>query len=173
MKGYTGRNYRKKNKLPPFVALTWDLLNSRAYKDLPPSAAKALPYFLGKVKISYRDPQRYLSEFPFSYTEAKKLGFAYGTHHRVISQLIEKGFIDPVDKGGLRSFGMSCSLFRLSQRWEEYGTQNFKPIEAWPNFLPVFKKKHLQNWKTTTQKLEMNEVQNESHISKTAVVEAI
>ncbi len=28
----------------PFVAIEWNILNSPAYRELPPSAAKALPY---------------------------------------------------------------------------------------------------------------------------------
>jgi hypothetical protein len=42
---------KTKNHLPPFVPLTWDLLNHAAYRDLKPSAAKALPYFLGKYQV--------------------------------------------------------------------------------------------------------------------------
>ena len=136
------RKYRKgMGKLPPFVPLIWDMLNSKAYKDLPPSAAKALPYFLGKVQVSYNDPQKYLTDFSFSYTEARKYGFANSTHHRIISELIQKGFIDPVDKGGLRGGGLTSSLFRLSKRWVNYGTNKFIDREEWVDFLPRFKKR--------------------------------
>lgn len=130
---------RKGNRLPPFVALTWDLLNSQAYKDLPASAGKALPYFLGKVKVPFNASERYTIDFSFSYTEARKYGFANGTHYRNISQLIEKGFVDPVYKGGKRSFGMSSSLFKLSSRWKDYGSPNFKKA-SWQEIMPEFKK---------------------------------
>lgn len=133
---YTGK---RGNRLPPFVALPWDLLNSKAYKDLPPSAGKALPYFLGRVKLPFNAPERYTFDFSFSYTEADKYGFANGTHHRNISELIEKGFIDSVYKGGKRSFGMSSSLFRLSERWKKYGSADFKKI-IWRDILPELKK---------------------------------
>lgn len=137
------RRYRRKkgkgNFLPPFVPLTWEMLNSQAYKDLQHSAAKALPYFLGKVKVGHSDPNRYVASFSFSYAEAKKLGFAIGTHHRVISQLMEKGFIAPVYKGGQKSFGMSASLFSLSERWKGYGSPDFRKID-WRNILPELKK---------------------------------
>ena len=132
---------KKKNRLPPFVAITWEMLNSEAYKALPYSAAKALPYFLGKVKTVYSDPQKYLTSFHFSYTEAGKYGFALATHHKVICKLIEKGFIDPVDKGGLRSGGLGYSFFRLSLRWGKYGTPEFKKAEKWESFLPQFRQK--------------------------------
>ena len=34
---------------------------------------------------------------------------------------MRKGFIDPVDKGGLRGAGLSCNIFRMSDRWKHYG----------------------------------------------------
>jgi hypothetical protein len=126
---------KSSNKLPPFVALTWEMLNSKAYIDLPPSAAKVLPYFLGKPKFGYGDPQRYREEFHLSYAEASSYGFAIATHHRNISQLVEKGFIDPVDKGGLRGLGRSYSLFTISWRWKEYGKSDFQKI-SWRCFQP-------------------------------------
>jgi hypothetical protein len=39
------------------------------------------------------------------------------------------GFIDPVTKGGLRGSGLTSSMFRLSKRWEDYGTAVFKEIK--------------------------------------------
>lgn len=132
--GLRGRNRR--NKLPPFVALTWEMLNSAAYKELSPSAAKCLPYFLGKVKTGPNDPQKYLSKFSFSYTEADKLGFAITTFYRVISGLMANGFIDPIDKGGLRGLSRSYNLFKLSTRWKTYGTPAFNKIEEWRCFKP-------------------------------------
>lgn len=122
------------NKLPPFVALTWELLNSEAYKKLPSSPSKALPYFLGKVKTGYNDPAKYLTKFTFTYTEAKRYGFASTTYYRLISNLMCFGFIDPVSKGGLRGDGYSSSCFRLSKRWMGYGTKNFIKTEKWSEF---------------------------------------
>jgi hypothetical protein len=126
---------RKKNKLPPFVPLVWALLNSKPYKELSFAAAKALPYSIGKIKLLYNDPDRYNNEFSFSYKEGKRLGFAPSTFHKVICQLVEKGFIDPVDKGGLRSDGKSYNLFKLSRRWENYGRPDFERLN-WKCFQP-------------------------------------
>ena len=132
---------RSSKKLPPFVPLTWDLLNSQAYINLTNSAGKALPYFLGKVKLPHGDPGKHLAEFSFSYTEARQYGFANGTHHRVISELMDKGFIDPVDKGGLKGGGLTSSYFKLSERWRKYGAQDFVKVENWRSFKPRFKNK--------------------------------
>jgi hypothetical protein len=126
---------RKRNVLPPFVPLPWELLNSEAYKNLPPSAAKALPYFLGKYKGGWKDVERYLLEFTFSYGEARGLGFSRPTFSRVIRELIAFGFIDGVDRGGLRGEGKSCSVFRLSRRWESYNTVEFKTV-SWDTCQP-------------------------------------
>ena len=131
----TRKKQRQRHSLPPFVPLTWDILNHAAYKELPASAAKALPYFMGKVKVSYRDSQRYWEEFTFSYREASKLRFASGTWSKVIQDLVAFGWVDPVDRGGLRGEGKSCSVFRLSHRWEKYGTDDFES-KAWKCFLP-------------------------------------
>jgi len=126
---------KKYYALPPFVALPYDLINSAAYRELPSSAAKALPYFFAKVKIPYRDPQRYGLEFSLSYSEGKKYGFATATFARVIRDLVRLGFVDPVDKGGLRSDGNSYNIFLLSRRWENFGKPDFKEID-WRCFQP-------------------------------------
>ena len=129
------RGRKRRNSLPPFVPLLWGVLNSRAYKELPPSAAKALPYFLGKVKRGYYDPERYSDTFALPYSEGERLGFAFATFSKVIQDLVRVGFIDPVDKGGLRGDCKSYNLFRLSRRWEEYGRPNFQALE-WRCFIP-------------------------------------
>ena len=132
-------SYQKRNKgrdrLPPFVPLLWQMLNSRAFIELTPSACKALPYFLGKVKLQIHDIQRYISEFSFSYREGKKLGFSPATFSKVIQSLVHFGFIDPVDKGGLRGDCKTSNVFKLSRRWENYGTANFLNLE-WKHFFP-------------------------------------
>ena len=120
--------------------MPWELLRSRAFLDLTPSSAKALPYFLGKVELPYRHPDRYKTEFSFSYTEAEILGFAPATFHKIISQLVLHGFIGPVDKGGLQGMGMTSSVFTLSWRWKDYGKPDFTRVE-WRCFLPRYMKR--------------------------------
>ena len=124
-------------RLPPFVALTWETLNSEAYKDLPPSAAKALPYFLGNKesrKVGFCDPSRYEISFTFRYGEGERFGFARRTFHQIIADLMKLGFIDPVIKGGMKGCGFTKSKFKLSQRWKQYGTPQFIEITRWEYF---------------------------------------
>jgi hypothetical protein len=119
-----------------FVGLPWTLLNSRAYRDLPASAAKALPSFVGKTYEHYGNAKIYEVDFTFSYKEAKiRLGFSTSTFYKVICDLMSLGFIDPVDKGGLQGDGRSCSRFRMSSRWKEYETEAFEEVR-WPEFQP-------------------------------------
>ncbi len=133
--GARSRRKSKINNIPGgFVQIPWKLLNSRAFKELKYSAGKALPYFMGKPKLHYMNPERCTVEFDFSYKEAGRLGFSNGTHYRVISELIDKGFIDPVSKGGLRGAGLTSSHFKLSERWMDYGTKDFKETENWSEF---------------------------------------
>ena len=112
--------------------MPWKLLNSKAYKTLKPSSGKALPYFLGK---KYKSERRHKLYFVFSYSEANRLGFAPSTFSNIIRDVIRKGFVDPVDKGGLRGDGKSYNKYTLSDRWEKYGEPNFKRIE-WNQFEP-------------------------------------
>jgi hypothetical protein len=130
-----GQRRRRGNRLPPFVPLVWGMLNSPAYRALPYAAAKALPFFLGKFKGGFHDPGKYQEEFRFSYGEGQRYGFSSATFSKVIQDLVRLGFIDPVDRGGLKSDGKGFSLFRLSQRWEGYGTPSFEALE-WRCFQP-------------------------------------
>jgi hypothetical protein len=111
------------------------MLNHPAYKQLPPSAGKALPYWLGKVKRPYNDRAYYTTVFSFSYAEAKRLGYAGGTWSDVIEAVIKHGFVDPVSKGGLRGDGCSGNLFKLSKRWKEYGQPSFQWV-SWREYAP-------------------------------------
>jgi hypothetical protein len=54
---------------------------------------------------------------------------------------MRKGFIDPVDKGGLRGWGLSCNVFRMSDRWKDYGKKDFIKVE-WRQFIGNFKNGH-------------------------------
>ena len=133
------RNGRRsgKGRGPMFAAITKAALDSKAYRKLPPSAAKALPYFLWKVGVLTRsaldDPKRYATTFPFTYEEAVSTGFTRSTYSKVLKDLVKYGFIDPVLKGGLRGYGQTSSLFRLSQRWVHYDTVAFQAIR-WEGF---------------------------------------
>jgi hypothetical protein len=108
----------RSGRLPPFVAMTWKLLNSEVYKGLSHPAAKLLPYFLGKPKRPLTDPEYYTLEFKFSYPEGKKLGFAKSTFAKCIAELRSAGLIRKTRHGGLKGTGKGYNWFMLSRQWE-------------------------------------------------------
>lgn len=132
---------KQKLALPPFVPMTWALLNSMAYKQLTFAARAMLPYFIGKPNVNIRSDLYLKTEFSISYREAINYGCSTRTFTRVIEDLMRKGFLDPVDKGGLRGMGLSCNVFRMSDRWKGYGKPGFVEIE-WRQFIGNFKNGH-------------------------------
>ena len=106
-----------------FVFLPWKVLNSEAYKNLSGSAAKMLPYFLGKLRgkqlSNWKEPRRYLETFTFSYPEAERYGCTRKTFSRVIEELEDAGFIKCVEHGGLRGKGKGYNKYLLSRDWEK------------------------------------------------------
>ena len=110
---------KKFNRLPPFVAISWDILNSTSYKEINFASAKLLPYLLGKPKLRFDDPNYYESIFNFSYGEAKKLGFSRETFARCIRDLEAWGFLIKVSSGGLRGESKSYSKYRLGTGWKD------------------------------------------------------
>ena len=131
---------KSKPKLPPFVPLTWEVLNSKAYIKLTSSAGKALPYFFGKHGKDYgiaftKTKGSAFSGKPieFTYAEAARLGFANRTFSRVIADLIDKGFIDMAGYGGMRGFCKTNNKFLLSARWVDYGERSFQAVPRYPS----------------------------------------
>jgi len=160
------------SKVTSFSALPWEMLNSSAYIELPHSAAKALPYFIGKVKGRLDDPERYKTEFSFSYREGKRYGFASATFSKVIQSLVAHGMIDPIDKGGLRSDYKSSNKFCLSFRWKNYGKTEFEALN-WKCFTPRVRSKTTSK-KETYSFIKGNEkVEKSVTASRNESVEAV
>lgn len=163
---------KRGSKYFSFAAIFLEMLNSPAYIDLPHSAAKALPYFIVKVKTKFDDPQRYSMEFPFSYKEAERYGFAPATFSKAIQALVAHGIIDPIDKGGLRSDGKSLNKFCLSLRWKNYGKSEFESLN-WKCFLPKPRLKTTSKKETYSFKKGNNEGEDRSSISHSESVGAV
>jgi len=96
-------------------------------------SAKLLPHFLGKPKKGTLEPAYYTTTFSFTYGDAERFGCSRRNFPRVIADLMACGFIDPVEKGGLRGYGLSTSKFRLSLRWKRFGQSDFVNIR-WQSF---------------------------------------
>jgi len=117
-----GKSRRSKaERLPPFVPIFHDELESTAYRTLSANAAKLLPYFKRICVKATRGKPNEITLFGFTYTEALKYGFARRTFSRAVQELQKHGFIDVAEVGGLRGAGHSCSQYKLSKRWVTFG----------------------------------------------------
>jgi hypothetical protein len=104
------------------------MMDSAAFKKLKGSSLKVLLLFLRKVK-THNSHDRYSFEFPFTFPEAKKKGIPHSSYDRALDQLIELGFIERTKAGGMDFTGKKeYSLYTLSQRWQNYETETFKPM---------------------------------------------
>lgn len=113
--------YSKSERMPPFVPIFNDELESKAYRTLSATAAKLLPYFKRICVKATRGKPDETTLFGFTYTEAVKYGFARRTFSRSVQELQKHGFIDIAEVGGLRGVGHSCSQYKLSKRWATFG----------------------------------------------------
>lgn len=119
----------RKIRLPPFVAILIEEMESKAFLELSGTAVKALIWFK-RIDGKLRKAPDYNGIFDFTYSEAKRCGFARRTFSRVIDELVEKGFIEVVSVGGLRGAGRSNSKYKLSSRWCIYRVE-IKPKGSW------------------------------------------
>lgn len=113
--------HSQSERLPPFVPIFHEELESTAYRTLSANAAKLLPYFKRICVRATRGKPDETTLFGFTYTEAVKYGFARRTFSRAVQDLQQHGFIDIAEVGGLRGAGHSCSQYKLSKRWSTYG----------------------------------------------------
>ena len=97
----------KKKKAPPGTWLERDLWESRAYCSLKGFAPQLLSFFLGKRQFQNqgRDgKQRRVcvncDKINLTYVEMAKFGITQTRMTRAIDQLLEKGFISIVNRGG-------------------------------------------------------------------------
>lgn len=126
------RDKREKEKRSPpkpgYVAMPWELILSPAFKELKPTAIKALLHFRGETQLFFMDRMFLKTNVSITYPKACKLGFGRTTFYDAICNLVAIGFIDPVSKGGLRGNGKTSAIFRNSDRWEQYGQKDFEVI---------------------------------------------
>lgn len=117
---------KEKNRIQgAFVPIPYEMIDSKAFKELNGSSLKALILCMRKVK-THHPIDRFKLQFSLTYTEAEKQGLWHSAFSRGIKQLQRLGFIDCVIKGGMRFQGKACSLYRLSQRWKQYENPNFQ-----------------------------------------------
>ena len=107
-----------------FVPLQHDLLNSSAFQSLGNGAKVGLIYFYKDKKNGHQ------TNLILTFPQAKKYGVCQSstTFDSVKRELVEKGFLDPFEPGGLGKH----SIFKNSYRWKFYGTSRFVKVSYEP-----------------------------------------
>jgi len=113
------------------IVIDAGLVLSRAFLNLTGAAPHVYLLFLRRrrlVKLGRTGKERWVignnGEIVFPYAEAEnKFGITRPRFQRALDQLVEHGFIDIVHPGG----GMTkdISKYSISDRWLNYGTNNF------------------------------------------------
>lgn len=124
---------RKNNKTNngPFVKLDNEITDSKPFQELTIHAK----WLFVEFKKRYNGKNKY--NISFTQTESKEI-MAISTFNKSRNQLIEKGFIDLIRRGGL---WQQCSIFALSERWRKYGTPEFEKKNIKEIFPPIYKNK--------------------------------
>ena len=118
-------NKKKRQKIEgQFVPLPYQLLDSLAYQSLGNSSKVGLIYFYKDRKNLHQE--KVILTFP----QAKKYGVCQSstTFDSIKKELVEKGFLDSFEPGGLGKH----SIFKISYRWKLYGTNRFEKIHFEP-----------------------------------------
>jgi len=110
-----GRNNGNKLK-PPFAAITKEMANSAAYKQLNHSSVRAFIHICLAQKDGSGD------NIKFTYKQAAEF-MKQETFNKAITQLVEVGFLDLQRSGAC--FGKK-NIYKKSERWRKYDTPEFR-----------------------------------------------
>ena len=127
----------RKKILCSFVVLQRPLLKSLAFLSLSNTAKVAYSYFLYDKKSSHQD------EVILTFSQAKnfKVCQSQSTFTKIKRELVQYGFLDPLDGGGLNA----PAIFKVSNRWNRYGYEDFKELQYKPGFSSKFFKDAMAN----------------------------
>ncbi|MGA3281092.1 MAG: hypothetical protein ABSD50_08925 [Smithella sp.] len=156
----------EKLKINNEIRIKADIYYSDAFNSLSRSAILTLMRCLQKRKWDFqrvhgkkKKQMIYLDEdFIFPYAEAASLGIGTTQHWKNMNKLIEVGFLDLVHQGGWyqkHEREKDYSVYKNSERWRNYGTNEFVKIEkekALRNDFYIRENIARQKLKTTSQK---------------------
>jgi len=110
------RKKKNKNKIEGnWSYIEHNILKSEAWKGL--KVHSKWLYFEYKVRWLGDNTKHII----FTQEEIKKI-MAIGTFYNSRDHLIERGFIDVIERGGLEK---RPTIYGLSNRWKKYGTKDF------------------------------------------------
>lgn len=159
--GQSWSNPKHKNDNPK-IYIRKDMLESAVYRSLSRVGMLLLQDFLSKRFMKEISKENWVAEnngkiiFPFK--EAVEKGYSRDQFRNGIDELQFKGFLDITHqgKGGRKPLGghADSSKYFLDDRWEKYGTSEFKPARK-PRQKDTRKDRGWSEyWKKTEQNLE-------------------
>jgi hypothetical protein len=154
----------EKLKINNEIRIKAEIFYSEAFKSLSRSAMLTLMRCLQKRKWDFEGKHKkrkmvYLNQdFIFPYAEAAFLGIGTTQYCKNIKKLIEVGFLDLVHQGGWyqkHEREKDYSVYKLSERWRDYGTNEFVKVEkkkVLPDSFHIRENIARQKLKTTSPK---------------------
>lgn len=112
------------------------MLKSRAYRELSGNAKTILGDFYIRRKFERerkgsRGKRKYVfvnnGRIVYTYADAVRNGFTRPVFQRNVDLLVTRGFLDVTHRGSGRRG--DCSLYGISDRWENWGTDKFVRAE--------------------------------------------
>jgi len=138
-----GKKKKDRNKFDgQFAGIEFNLMESEAFKNL--SIYTKWLYIEFKHKF-YGDNRKHII---LTQNEIKKV-MSINTFYKSRDQLIEKGFIDVIKRGGLEK---QPAIYGLSDRWKKYGTKEFIKIELKDILPKIYKNKFKRGHKLFEKK---------------------
>jgi len=171
--GMKKQNFKIRNK----IMIEPDIYYSEAFISLSASAIRTLMRCLQKLrwkkeKVHGKKRVVYHNDgFIFPYCEASFLKIGTTQHWKNMRKLIEVGFLDIVHQGGWYQKyekEKDYSVYKLSDRWKKYGTQDFQRVEK-PKVLQsdFYVRKNIER-----QKIKATSLKRSGHLHKNEVDEA-
>ena len=116
----------------PFYGLTKKMVDSKAWAKLDSYDKEAFLH----IAIKCRGLEN-IRDLSLTFEEAGKFGQSTHRFNKSIGNLVDYGFIDIIQSGGVWK---KCNIYGLSERWRGYGSNNFKEgkrVVINPNFNPM------------------------------------
>ncbi len=125
---------KKKNRSKfegQFTGIEHKIMKSEAWEGL--KASTKWLYFEFKYRFYGDNAHRII----FTSKEARKIMYEKG-FVKARNQLIERGFIDVIKRGGLEK---QPNIYGISDRWKKFGTKDFIKVDIKKIFPRIFKKR--------------------------------
>lgn len=129
-KGFTKESFESGKSTSNFIALYWDMWDSKAWQEL--NAHERNLYLTMRRKYQRKVLNGMLDSSNKNDISMPKKEYEQIMHqdtfYKCIDNLIEKGFVKVVRNG---RFTKQCNIYGFVDMWQKYGTQEFEIHHSW------------------------------------------